>query len=265
MRSMIRYFLITAFLFSAYACRVAGDMALQVTGLTVEGRNDLMGSDIVSPRLSWKIKATDRNVVQTGYRILVASTRENLDKETGDLWDSQQVETDSSLNIRYAGKAFASYQECYWKVQVTTNNGREAWSEPAKWTVGLLDSTEWKAKWIGLDGFNEKDEPESTFTRLAARYLRKEFDLEKKVLSATAYISGMGLYELYLNGKKVGDDVLAPTVSEYNKKIFYNTYDVTDLVTGGSNCAGVILGNGRYFGVRNYHGKPDPLTQIPQV
>lgn len=246
-------------------CGTGKNTGRVVTSLTVEGRDTILGLDIPQPRLSWKINKGEKNIKQTAYRILVASSAGNLEKETGDLWDSDKIESDRSIDIQYNGKSFVSYQSCYWKVKVWTNDGDETWSENAYWTTGILDSTGWQAKWIGLDGFNEHDQPDSVFTRLSARYLRKEFPLEKKVKSATAFISGMGLYELYINGQKVGSDVLAPAVSEYQKRIYYNTYDVTLLVKGGANCAGVILGNGRYFGMRNYHGKPDPLTGIPQM
>lgn len=256
--------------FSLFIC-VAGfqfcssGSALQLNALTVEGRDSLLGTDILNPRFSWKINSNTRNLQQKSYQILVASSGDNLKKNQGDLWDTGLIDSDQSVNIEYQGKDVASYQPYFWKVKVVTNNGDEVWSEPSYWTVGLLDSSEWKASWIGLDGHNERDQPDSTFTRLSARYLRKEFSVQKKLQSAMVYLSGMGLYELYINGKKVGNDVLAPTVSEYNKTLYYNTYDLTEALRNGDNCIGVILGNGRYFGVRNYHGKPDPLTQIPQA
>ena len=265
MRKLMNCLVAGLIILSIQSCAIGKDGALQVNKLTIEGRDTLLGSDILKPRLSWKINSSERDVLQKAYHVLVASTPGNLKKDIGDIWDSKLTETDNSLNVQFDGKRLTSYQTCYWKVKVVNNKGEEAWSEPAYWTMGLLESSDWKAKWIGLDGFNENDAPDSTFTRLSARYLRKDFGLEKKVESATAFISGMGLYELYLNGQKVGDDVLAPTVSEYNKKLFYNTYDVTSFLKNGENCVGVIIGNGRYFGVRNYHGKPDPLTGIPQV
>ncbi len=265
-KNIVRFSLITLLISIVIVFQqCASTPSLKLYALTVEGRDSLRGSDILQPRLSWKIQSPARDLEQTGYQVLVASSLEKLDKDEGDMWDSGKKDSDSSINITYNGRPLQSYQSCYWKVKVFTNKGDETWSEPALWTVGLLDSSEWKAKWIGLDGFNERDQPESTFTRLAARYLRKEFSADKKIVSASAYISGLGLYELYINGEKAGHDVLAPTVSEYDKKVYYNTYDVTNLVQQGKNCIGVILGNGRYFGMRNYHGKPDPLTQIPQV
>ncbi|CAL1517745.1 family 78 glycoside hydrolase catalytic domain [Chitinophaga sp. MM2321] len=242
-----------------------GIAALQVNALTVEGRDSLMGSDILQPRFSWKIASGERGIKQTAYQLLVASSKEALSKGEADIWDSGKMDTDSSLDIVYKGKPLSSFQSCYWKVKIWTNNGKEATSQPSFWTMGLLQPSDWQAKWIGLDGHNDKDQPDSTLTRLAARHLRKEFSIDKKIATATAYISGMGLYELSLNGEKVGQDVLAPTVSEYNKKIFYNTYDITRQLQQGANCVGVVLGNGRFFAVRNYHGQLNPLTGIGQA
>ena len=264
MKTLVNYFL-TAILLLSISCKVTNLSPVKVYDQTVEGRRSLLGSDILNPRFSWKLQGSKNDLMQQSYRILVASSKENLNKEVGDMWDSNTVSSDSSVNIVYGGKPLQSYQQYFWKVQVTTNQGDALWSEIDQWTMGILDSSEWKAKWIGLDGFNERDKPENTFTRLSARNLRKEFNVPKKIESATAFISGMGLYELQLNGKKVGEDVLTPTVSEYNKTIYYNTYDVSDFIKSGTNCVGVILGNGRYFGMRKYHGKPDPLTQIPQI
>lgn len=235
---------------------------LVIGSLTVEGRDTLLGTDIVHPRLSWKIQSDERNVIQTAYQIKVASSLEMLEGSEGDIWDSGKIYSDSSLNIVYRGKPLESHHTYFWKVTVWTNKDREADSQPSFWSMGFLDPADWKAKWIGLNGFNKSDQPESTHTRLAARYLRKEFSTNTRIKQATVYVSGMGLYELYLNGQKVGNYVLTPTVSEYNKKIFYNTYDVTNQIQQGKNCMGVILGNGRFFAVRNYHGKPNPLTGI---
>lgn len=239
--------------------------ALKINALTVEGRDSLLGSDILQPRFSWKMQSEARDLKQSGYQLLVASSKEMLDKNEGDIWNSGKIDSDASLNIAYSGKPLASFQSYYWKVKVWTSKGEEVNSEPAYWSMGVLQPTDWKAKWIGLDGFNKNDQPDSVFTRLAARQLRKEFTADKKISKATAYISGLGLYELYLNGKKVGVDVLAPTVSEYNKRVYYNTYDVTNDLLHGVNCAGVWLGNGRFFGLRNYHGQLDPLTGIAQT
>lgn len=238
---------------------------VKVGSLTVEGKADLLGLDLQHPRLSWKLYAETRNIKQVAYRIIVSSTFGKLASDNGDIWDSQKVMSDTSLNISAHGKLLQSNQMYYWKVKVWTNKGVTDWSKPSKWMMGMLNQSEWKADWIGMKAFNANDHPNSTFTRLAARYLRKNVVINKNILKATAFISGLGLYELHINGEKIGADVLAPGVSEYNKKVFYNTLDVTNSMKKGANGIGVILGNGRFFNMREYNGKPDPLTGIPQA
>ncbi len=248
----------------SYLYRIAPVKKLEVAHLTVEGRELLLGTDILKPRLSWKLQSTGRSIKQAAYELWVASSREKLLNNEADLWKSNKIFSDESVNVPYGGKPLSSYQRCYWRVKVWDNNGNVAISDPQLWTMGLLKPSDWQAKWIGLNGFNKSDQPDSVMTRLSARFLRKEFSAAKKVVDATAYISGLGLYELYINGKKVALDVLAPGPTEYDKRVFYNTYDISNCLKQGINCVGVILGNGRFFGMRNYHGKPDPLTGIPQ-
>lgn len=244
-------------------CHPAANL-FTVASLTVEGRDSLLGTDITHPRLSWKIASQQRNFQQQAYQILVASSAAKLGKNEADIWNSGKVISDNSINVLYSGTQPKAHQAFYWKVIVWSKDGSKTISNQAYWSTGILQPTDWKAKWVGLNGVNKNDQPDSMITRLAARNLRKEFAVQKTIVSASAYICGLGLYELYVNGKKVGLDVLAPTVSEYNKKAYYNTYDVTRYLKNGNNCIGVVLGNGRFFGMRNYHGAPDPLTQIPQ-
>ncbi|RLD82329.1 MAG: alpha-rhamnosidase [Bacteroidetes bacterium] len=123
-------------------------------------------------------------------------------------------------------------------------------SETAFWTTGLFKNSDWKAKWIGLDKAVGDDAPNVPNRILSARMLRHEFELDKKVKSATVFISGLGLFELYLNGEKIGDQVLTPGLTEYNKTTFYNSFDVTENLQLNKNAIGVILGNGRYFAPR---------------
>ena len=133
-----------------------------------------------------------------------------------------------------------------------TNKGKEDWSTPAQFSIGLLQPADWKGKWIGLDRAFPWDNV-SKFARLSARYFRKEFQSPQKVKKATAYISGLGLYELYLNGQKIGDQVLAPAPTDYSKTVKYNTFDVTKQVKEGNNVVATVLGNGRFFAMRqNY-------------
>ncbi len=213
---------------------------------------DPLGIDNTNPDLSWEITARGRGIMQTAYRVLVASSPEKLEKEEADLWDSKKINTDSSLGIRYAGKPLDSRADCYWKVKVWTGDQRESdWSKPAHWSMGLLKPADWSARWIGLDTFLLNDRPHDVHTRLSARYFRKEFYAPKKIKQAVVYLSGLGLYELYLNGEKIGDQVLAPAPTEYDKRVFYNTFDVTDHIRSGENAIGTVLGNGRFFTMRS--------------
>lgn len=219
-----------------------------VDALRCELLSNPLGIDKTSPRLSWQIQATERNVLQTAYHILVASSPEKLAQNKGDLWDSGKRTSDNSIAVFYEGKALESDTEVYWKVKVYTNNGESDWSAPASWRVGLLYYKDWNRRWIGFDGYFDSDDKEAGY--LSARYFRKEISLSKEVKQATAYIMGLGLYELYIDGQKVGDQVLAPGLTDYTKNVKYNVFDVTELLNGNQHAFGVILGNGRYYAVR---------------
>jgi alpha-L-rhamnosidase len=199
------------------------------------------GIDCSSPRLSWEIKTKGRDVRQESYHILVASSLKKLNADEGDLWDSQPVKSDVSTFVPYAGKKLESRAQCFWKVKVTTNKGDLGWSKPASWSVGLTNQADWTAKWTGLKKDSHGDVPTTV-----AKYLRKEFEIAQKPVKATLYISGLGLYKLYINGKKIGDQELSPTPTDYSKVVKYNTFDVSKEVTKGKNALATILGNGRY-------------------
>lgn len=239
--------------------------SLEVVSLAVEGRENFPGIEEKQPLLSWKIRSSSRATEQTAYQVLVSSSGEKLADNQADLWDSGKINSDSSIHVAYEGVALESYQRCYWKVRVWTNHGDSVWSAVNHWQMAMLHPEDWKAQWIGLDTFSAGDRPYDQDTRLAARYLRKEATIEKEIQAATAYISGLGLYECYINGEKVGNDVLTPTLTDYDKRVPYNAYDVTDRLKKGANAIGVILGNGRFFGMRDFHGNPNPMTGSRQV
>ncbi len=206
-----------------------------------------MGIDITTPRLSWQISAVEqRNVVQTAYLVIVASSPEKLAAGNGDIWNSGKVATAQSIHVPYAGKLLTSGMACYWKVKVFTNKGETGWSKPAQWTMGLLHPSDWKAKWIGYDKASSWDSI-TQFSRLSARYFRQSFQSAANVKRATVYIVGLGLYELYINGQKIGDQVLAPNPTDYRKTVLYNTHDVTAQMQKGENVVATVLGNGRFF------------------
>ncbi len=247
----------------------SSESKITVGSLRVETRTEPFAVDVLQPRLSWEIKSKERNVIQKAYRILVASTKEKLEKGDADLWDSGKVKSGNSIQIPYDGIQLQSRQKCFWKVCVWCGKDGKSWSETGFWQVGLLNETDWKAKWIGLDRTFEGDVLDEN-SRLSARYFRKEFEFNDTIANARLYISGLGLYELYVNGMKVDNDVLSPAPTDYTQQVMYNTYDLTAFMNSGLNTVGVILGNGRFFNVRqNYkpwkihnYGFPKMLFQL---
>ncbi|WP_417939488.1 glycoside hydrolase family 78 protein [Flavobacterium sp. RS13.1] len=223
---------------------------ISVTNLQCEMLNNPEGIDVVQPRLSWQIKSDVNDVKQMAYQITVASTLENLNANKADLWDSGKVTSNESVNIIYNGKKLGDRQNAFWKVTVFTNKGEIKSATMAHFSIGILTYADWKStRWIGYEKLS-KDDSVSQYSRLSARYLRKEINLKKQVKSAKVYIMGMGLYELYINGNKIGDQVLAPVPTDYTKNVKYNVFDVTSQLKEGKNMLGTILGNGRFFAMR---------------
>lgn len=212
---------------------------LSVNNLTTEHKINPIGIDAAQPRFSWKISATGNNVMQTAYQIRVATNPSF--SASGRVWDSGKITSDESVLRKYAGNTLKSGQRYYWQVKVWDNKGRQSkWSQTAFWETGLLSPSEWKAQWIE---FNE-----DTGRYIPAPYFRKEFDVSKKIVKATIYATAHGLYELYLNGEKVGDQVFTPGWTTYGHRLQYQVYDVTKQVQNGKNAIGAILGDGWYRG-----------------
>ncbi|MEI6780907.1 MAG: family 78 glycoside hydrolase catalytic domain [Verrucomicrobiota bacterium] len=348
---------------------------LVAAGLRCEYLENPLGIDVAKPRLSWLIvdpgpRTADRGVRQTAYQILVASSEGRLGEDQGDLWDSGKVESDQSIQVEYAGKPLTSRMHCHWKVRVwfLTSDLRSptssAWSAPAHWSMGLLQPSDWQAKWIGvkqpapapagrvplgpgplrilsaiyqpISGAAGRDVTELLASRvqdgtlllavdnkelggdpapgiektlvveyeLAGRrgtmtvaengrlglnldnylaeeakwsrpgYLRKDFTLGGAVRRATVYATALGLYELRLNGQRVGDHLLAPEWTDYHTRVQCQTYDVTPLLRSGANAIGASIGNGWYCGgwqyweakIRSMYGTdPSLLVQLEIV
>ena len=238
---------------------------ISIQNLRCEMLVNPLGIDIKEPRLSWQLNSSQRNVQQSAYEIIVSSSKEKLLKNDGDVWVSGKVNGTQSIHIKYAGKELQSGKEYFWKVKSFTNKGEAAWSEPASWSMGLLSKNDWKAKWIGYDKASPWDSI-TQWSRLSARYLRKEFQSTAAVRRATVYISGLGLYELYLNGNKIGDQVLAPNPTDYRKSYLYNSHDVTAQIKNGSNAIATVLGNGRFFTMRqNYKPQKHNTFGYPKL
>jgi alpha-L-rhamnosidase len=216
------------------------------------------------PQLSWELSGNRRGIQQQAYEIVVASDPSKLLANQGDLWVSGKVNSNSSVNITYNGKPFKSNTTSYWKVKVWTNKGETAWSQSAQLGTGLAFYKDWEGRWIGFDQYFPWDSEKSA--KLSARYFRKEFTTPKQVKSATAYVMGLGLYELYVNGKKIGDQVLAPAPTDYTQNVKYNVLDVTnELKQGSKHAIGVILGNGRFFEMRQSKAYKQKTFGFPKL
>ncbi|MCX5647700.1 MAG: family 78 glycoside hydrolase catalytic domain [Planctomycetota bacterium] len=210
-----------------------------------------LGIDVVQPRFSWVLQSSRRGQMQSAYQVLVASSEEKLRAGTGDKWDSGKVDSDESVHVTYQGKALGSGEKCWWKVRVWDKDGKAGgYSEPATFEMGLLKPSDWQGKWIGAG------------KEISSPLLRKEFRLEKEIRRARAYICGLGWYELYINGRKVGDHVLDPATTDYQKRTLYVTYDVTKHLRQGPNVVGVMLANGWYSRKGAPGGSPKLILQI---
>ena len=266
----ITFILSLSILFVLNSCLKKEKRILTVENLRCEYKANPQGIDVKQPQLSWELASDLRGQKQTAYRLLVASSEENLKNNKGDIWDSGKITSDQSAQIVYKGSPLQSDRTYYWKAAVWGKDGKTTvWSAPAFWITGLFKESDWQAKWIGLDKNDTPRNLDSLIRPLSARMLRKEFSVNKKIKRATTFVSGLGLFELYLNGQKIGDQVLAPALSEYNKRTYYMTFDVTGNLANGKNAVGVILGNGRYFAPRTdaptgtkTYGYPKLLLQI---
>ena len=222
---------------------------LFVDSLRCEYLTDPQAIDVERPRLSWAINSSKRDVHQSAYQILVASDTAGLDAGAADLWDSGKVLSDMSVQIEYDGAPLTSYKDCFWKVRVWDKNDKPSdWSNVAHWSMGIMEPDTWQAKWIRQQNVapDDADKQQKIESIYPLPIFRKEFALEKNIKSAKVYICGLGQYELFVNGKKIGDDFLQPAWSLFEKTVYYNTYDITDQLETGGNVFGVMLGKGFY-------------------
>ena len=233
-------------LINPFACFV--DAAVQPVTLRCEYRVNPQGIDETQPRLTWRVESTERGQQQAAYRILVASSSEALKQNTGDLWDSGKITSNETVNVAYAGKSLASRQQCFWKVCVWAQDGVAKWSEPAIWSMGLIQPTDWTADYISFRDTTPVWKDATKLFLPAAHQYRKEFAAPKTVKRATIYSTALGIYELYLNGERVGDARFAPGWTDYHKSAYYNTWDVTSLVRQGDNAIGAWVADGWYSG-----------------
>ena len=260
---------------------------IRPTELTCEYQKNPDVVDVIRPRLSW-INVSDENlrdISQSAWQIQVASSEEALLEGKADLWDSKKKKSDQSILLQYNGKQLHSRQICWWRVRVWDNRGKvSGWSAPARWGMGILDSSEWKGEWIGAPWQDDQSlEQIGRQIPPPAPLLRKTFFVNKPVASAMFYGTGLGYFELYLNGEKVSEDVLVPNQTNYGKRpglekrgipiednfreyrVMYLGYDVTAFIRKGENAVGTILGNGFFNSLVHWtqaYGAPRFMGQL---
>jgi alpha-L-rhamnosidase len=216
---------------------------LTLDRLRVEYQTDPLGIDVRRPRLSWELRSEARGVMQSAWQVKVAESPAALAAGRGLLWDSGKVPSDASTHREYAGPDLRSGGRYAWRVRVWDGEGRAtSWSAPASFEMGLLSPADWTASWI------EPGWAEDTTSSQPATMLRSTFEVSGRVRSARAYITSHGVYEAHLNGRRVGDLVLTPGWTTYDKRLQYQTYDVTALLRPGRNAVGAMLGDGWYRG-----------------
>lgn len=274
------FFLSALFFLPGFVLRAA-----DVENLRCEYMANPLGVDKTTPRLSWQIVSSKRGDLQSAYQVLVSSSRELLEKDQGDIWNTGKTVSDQSVQVLYNGKALLSESTYFWKVRVWDMEGKISfWSEPARWSMGLLkpadwanalwiaykDSSTWKKEWkrhkdTELSGLKPAEWPNSSWPWLTGKdstiftlfemaepgydpspLFRKEFTIAKKIRSASLYICGLGYYEAFLNGAKVGNHVLDPAWTNFDKRSLYVTYDITGSLLRGQNAIGIMLGRGQY-------------------
>jgi alpha-L-rhamnosidase len=340
LRPLIPIFVAAVFLLSFLESpqAFAGDQPLHALNLRCEYLIDPIGVGERLPRLGWMLESSRNGDQQKAYRVIVASSAEKLAANTGDLWDSGKVQSDQSSFLVYAGSPLQSREECFWKVQVfSTLGGDGQWSNDARWGMGLLQPTDWTAKWIDSSGAmahaaaadpvkiisasyravtsKETSRPTTAATvpvaadvtaklqslehdgtidlivnneilggdpapdqnkQLVVQYeyqgkpgsitvrehstltlppapgavwaMRKAFTADTNLRKAMLYVTALGVYEMHLNGQRVGDHILAPDWTDYRKRVRYQAYDVTKLIKPGDNTLASLLARGWYAG-----------------
>lgn len=206
--------------------------------LTCEHLESPVGIEIMKPRLSWKIRSSRSNMLQSAYEIRIS---ENPTFSGNRFWSSGRIRSGESNLVTYEGPVLESRKRYYWQVKIWDNDQNESeWSPVAYWEMGLLSPMDWKAQWIEPTQLTQPNGP--------AIHIRKDFNVSRKMVRARVYATAHGLYELYLNGEKTGDALFTPGWTDYKKRIQYQVYDITALIRPGANTIGAILGDGWYRG-----------------
>ncbi|MFK8059084.1 MAG: family 78 glycoside hydrolase catalytic domain [Polaribacter sp.] len=239
---------------------------IQAENLTIsEGFKNPIGFYDSTPTFSWKLPVSEEVLSQSAYQLVAASSPYLL-PNNADLWDSKKQETDQSVWVKYQGKQLQSRQKVYWQVKFWNQNGDASkWSEINHFELGLLNNSDWKAKWVGLNTAKDSIKGRAKTLIHKPQYLRKGFQLSKEVISARLYITAKGVFDVSINGENVSDDAMSPGFTTYDKRIETLTYDVTNLIDSEQNTIGVELASGWYSGRLLWNTTPWNNSVSPKI
>ncbi|GGD04137.1 family 78 glycoside hydrolase catalytic domain [Hyunsoonleella pacifica] len=251
-------FIILFFLCAFSGCDSSSD--IKIEALRTEYRSNPLGIDNTVPRLSWKIldESHIRGQKQTAYQLLVASSIKNLEENIGDIWNTGKVTSSQSVNVVYDGVDLNSSKQYFWKVKVwDVSNKSSQWSEIANFSMGLLEQSDWKGEWIYKKDQNKKDH----------NWYRKNFSLNEVPQSAFVHVASFGYHEVYINGKKVGDEVMNPVNSSLKKRLPYLTYDINSYLQEGDNVIAIWHAAGwtRWGRIKTYYDAPFVLKAQAEI
>lgn len=212
---------------------------LKLSNFKTEHQHNPLAVEAHTPHFGWQYPAGTA-ASQASYRILVATSREKLESHTPDMWDSGSVKSDNSVSVEYAGKPLGSHSRYYVCALTEDSDGKAYASDICTFETALYNAEDWKGKWVSVPvNFNG-----------GTLLFRKEIELDnKKIVRARAYICGLGYHEFFVNGKKVGNSVLNPGVTEYSERVLYCAYDIDNALHGGKNLIGAEVGYG-WLGAR---------------
>lgn len=220
--------------------------SVQPVSLTCEYIENPLGIDIAIPRFSWVVQSAARNQFQSAYELEVTDNEKSFGSSSIALWQTGIINSGQNVHIEYKGPALSSFKRYYWRVKIYNQDGiASGWSSAAWFETAMLSQNDWTAKWIGDDKPIPTDENDF-YKEDPMPVFQNVFRADKKVAAARLYITGLGYYEAYLNGKKIGDHVLDPGWTKYDRQIDYAIYDITGLIKQGKNVAGIMVGNGWY-------------------
>ncbi len=229
--------------------------AFEIANLRCEYLVNPLGIDVLHPRFSWEMVSGERGKSQKAYQILVADSKTSLNNNEGNIWNTGKVTANESFHVAFNGKPLLTGRQYFWKLKVwDEKNNVSEWSDLQYFSMGLLEKSDWTAKWIGAPSVLPATTQDENIIP-PSPLLRKTFSLTKPVKRASLYATALGVYEMYLNGKKIGDHILAPEWTDYFTRVQYQTYDVTNMLSG-NNVIGATLADGWYTGVLFTHGKP---------